>query len=129
MSNENILEKICYCKNNEIFLDYPYFKKLTYNLNPDMLDIIVAHFIKTIDLALLNIPLVIIHLNIKSVCLTDVEKYYSFIKQNAEVFKIKYPYKLDKCIIYNSPSIFKQLFSLVLCFIEKETHHKFQVHA
>ena len=34
---------------------YHYFKKLTYNLNKTMLDIVVAHFIKTIDLALLNI--------------------------------------------------------------------------
>ena len=129
MGDENILEKICYCKNNEIFLDYPYFKKLTHTLNKTMLDIVIAHFIKTIDLALLNIPLVIIHLNIKSLSLTDVDKYYSFIKQNAEVMKTKYPDKLDKCIIYNAPSIFKQLFSLVLCLMDKETHHKFHVHA
>ena len=128
MGDENILEKICYCKNNEIFLDYPYFKKLTYNLNPGILDIVVTHFIKTIDLALSHSPLFITHLNIKSLSLTDVEKYYLFIKQSSESMKAKYPEKLDKCIIYNSSSIFKQIFTILTCFMEKRTQEKFQLH-
>jgi hypothetical protein len=128
MGDENILEKMCYCKNNEIFLDYLYFKKLTYNLNKTMLDIVVAHFIKTIDLALLHSPLFITHLNIKSLSLTDVEKYYSFIKQSSESMKSTYPDKLDKCIIYNSSSIFKQIFTILTCFMEKKTQEKFQLH-
>lgn len=128
MGDENILEKMCYCKNNEIFLDYLYFKKLTYNLNKTMLDIVVVHFIKTIDLALLHSPLFITHLNIKSLSLTDVEKYYSFIKQSSESMKSTYPDKLDKCIIYNSSSIFKQIFTILTCFMEKKTQEKFQLH-
>jgi hypothetical protein len=128
MGDENILEKICYCKNNEIFLDYPYFKKLTYTLNKTMLDIVVTHFIKTIDLALSHSPLFITHLNIKSLSLTDVEKYYLFIKQSSESMKAKYPEKLDKCIIYNSSSIFKQIFTILTCFMEKRTQEKFQLH-
>ena len=125
MNEENILEKICYCTKNELFIDYPYFKKLTYTLNQHILDIIIAHFIKIIDLALLHNPLIIIHLNIKSLSITDVEKYFQFIKQNSLLMKEKYPNKLDKCIIYNSPSIFKQIFALFTCFMEKETQKKF----
>ena len=125
MNSEDILNKICYCTNNEIFLDYPHFKKLTYTLNQPIFDIVIAHFIKVLTESLKNHSLFIIHLNVKSISITDVDKYYNFIKNYAILMKTMFPDKLDKCIIYNSPILFKNIFGLISIFLDKATQQKF----
>jgi hypothetical protein len=111
---------------NEIILDCRYFK-LIYNLNFTDGDYIIQHVINIIRTTLEKKELFIIHLCLKSLSLTDVDKYYKFICKISEVLKNTFPDKLEKCFIYKAPFIFSQLFSIISAFVDKKTMAKLEL--
>ena len=113
-------------EDNEILLDCRYFK-LIYNLNCIDCDSIIQHVINVIRNTLEKRELFIIHVCLKSLSLTDMDKYYKFICKLSEVLKSTFPDKLDKCFIYKAPFIFSQLFSIISVFVDKKTMAKIQL--
>jgi len=135
-SSEKIISKIkngeweyilkCLCVNNgtTIFIDYTYFKhfatKETYN-------IILNHIINNIDSVLTNHDLFYVHLNMKNLTISDIDKHKMFIQHISFVLKNKYPNKLTKCYIHNASFIFSQIFNIICMFVDKETQEKIEV--
>ncbi len=69
----------------------------------------------------------IVHVNMQKLSIADVNKHNLFIQQMSSHLKDKYPKKLSKCYVYNSPFIFTQIFSIVSIFIDKDTQNKIEL--
>lgn len=122
-----ILLAFCNSNNeNEIILDYRYFKVLS-NLNCVHHDSIIQHVIDVIHATLEKRELFIIHVCLKSLSLTDIDKYYQFICKISEILKTTFPDKLEKCFIYKAPFIFSQLFTIISVFVDKKTLAKIEL--
>lgn len=116
-----ILNSLCFIKENEIVLDYLYFKHFaggtTYNY-------IIANIIQNIDTHLTDNEQFIMRINMRSLSVSDFDKHKHFIQEISLFFKQKYDGKLFKCYIHNAPFIFSQVFNLISKFIDKETQEK-----
>lgn len=111
---------------NEIILDYRYFKILS-NLNCVHYDSIIQHVIDVIRTTLEKKDNFIIHVCLKSLSLTDIDKYYQFICKISEILKTTFPDKLEKCFIYKAPFIFSQVFTIISVFVDKKTLTKIEL--
>ena len=49
------------------------------------------------------------HVNMSSITLLHIEKYFGFIKNISEILKVTFPDKLNVCYVYNAPFIFSKL--------------------
>jgi hypothetical protein len=116
-----ILKNMCYIKDNELILDFIYFKHFA---TIQTYDFIINFITNSIDSILINKNNFIVHVNMKKLTLVDIDKHKIFIQSISEYLKEKYPQKLEKCYIYNSPFIFSQVYNLVSMFIDKETQKK-----
>lgn len=120
----DILNGVCSIKDNFIILDHNYFKyfaaKETYN-------IILSHAINNIDTILSAHNGFIVHINMKGLTVTDIDKHISFIKSISTLLKETYPNKLTKCFIHNPPFVFAQILNIVSLFIDKETLSKIEL--
>uniref|UniRef100_A0A6C0KQ08 CRAL-TRIO domain-containing protein n=1 Tax=viral metagenome TaxID=1070528 RepID=A0A6C0KQ08_9ZZZZ len=119
-----ILNEFCFINNNYLILNYKYFKyfgcKETYKL-------ILEYLTKKIDEILINNNLFTIYLNMNSLTISEIDKHYDFIKQMSFFFKQKYPNKLEKCFIYNTPFVFSQFYKIISIFLDKETQKKIEI--
>lgn len=120
----DIMDGLCNIKDNLIVLDNIYFKhfatKETYN-------IILSHIINNIDSILSIQQGFTVHINLKNLTVSDIEKHLKFIQHISTLFKEKYPNKLTKCFVHNAPFIFAQLLNIVSLFIDKETLTKIEL--
>ena len=119
-----ILKKMCYIKENYIILNYIYFK---YFATTENYNSILHYIANNIDSILLNNNNVVVHINMKNLTISDIDKHKSFIQYISVYFQEKYPKKLEKCYIYNSPFVFNQLYNMVCMFIDKETQKKIEL--
>ena len=121
---DEILKNLCYIKENCVILNYIYFKYFATKENyPYILNYISNH----IDSVLLNSNNVVVHINMKNLTIVDIDKHSSFIKYISVYFQEKYPQKLGKCYVYNSPFVFNQLYNIICMFIDKETQKKIEL--
>ena len=111
-------------KNNDIVLDYRYFKFLS---RPENYEAIIQHIIYVIQNVLKTQELFVFHVNMSSTTLLHIEKYFGFIKQMSEILKTMFPEKLKVCYIYNAPYIFSNLFAVISAFIDKRTQQKIKL--
>lgn len=117
----DILNNVCFIKENEVILDYLYFKHFA---NGDTYQLILSTIVNNID-SILNInPHFVVHINMKSLGISDIEKHKDFIQTISDFLKQRYDGKLLKCYIYNPPFVFAQIFNIIVTFIDKETQHK-----
>ena len=124
-SGENeILKKMCYIKDNCINLNYIYFK---YFATKENYNCILNYIAKNIDNVLLDNDNVVVHINMKNLTISDIDKHKGFIQYISVYFQEKYPKKLAKCYIYNSPFVFNQLYNIICMFIDKETQKKIEL--
>jgi len=122
----DIFNNLCHVNNDKVILDYVFFKHIA---TKETYELIISHIVKNIDEALLNCEQFVIHINMKTLSVTDVDKHYLFIQDISNFFKDKYPNKLSKCYVYNAPFIFKQVFNIVSLFIDKETQGKIEIYS
>ena len=119
--SEFILNGLCTNKNNEIYLDYIFFKHFA---SVSTYSIILNIIINKINNILKSHNTFTVHANLKNLSISDVDKHKTFIGGLSSILKEKYPNKLHKCIIYNSPLIFSQIYGIISLFIDKETQTK-----
>jgi len=119
-----ILNHLCYIDANSIILDNHYFRffatKETYN-------IILTHIISKLDNILLEYDYFTVHINMKNVNISDIDKHLNFIQNVSILLKDKYPDKLTKCFIHNPPFVFSQILNIISLFIDKETRDKIEI--
>jgi hypothetical protein len=121
---EAILNNLCYIDNNEIKINYVYFK---YFAHTETYDCILNAISNNIDTLLLTNPTFSVHVNMQTINITDVNKHKDYIKYISDYLKNKYPNKLNICYIYNAPFIFAQIYKIISVFIDKETQQKIKV--
>uniref|UniRef100_A0A6C0AZ04 CRAL-TRIO domain-containing protein n=1 Tax=viral metagenome TaxID=1070528 RepID=A0A6C0AZ04_9ZZZZ len=123
-----LLSKLCFVIDNQIVLDYRYFKfiatKENYQFIIQYIVSIMETMIKGHDQDKNTLTF---HVNMSSITLLHIEKYYSFIQELSEVLKQTFPDTLETCYIYNAPFIFSKLFSVVSVFIDKKTLSKIKL--
>jgi hypothetical protein len=120
----DILSKLCFVNENNIVIDYIYFKYLATNTTYNYILIYITNNINNI---LLKNNDFVVHVNMKKISLTDVDKHKLFIQNFSSYLKENYPDKLSKCYIYNAPTIFKQILNIISVFIDKETQTKIEL--
>ena len=120
----DILSKLCFVIENNIIIDYIYFKYLATNTTYNYILIYITNNINNI---LLKNNDFVVHVNMKKISLTDVDKHKLFIQNFSSYLKENYPDKLSKCYIYNAPAIFKQILNIISVFIDKETQTKIEL--
>jgi hypothetical protein len=122
LSLPDMMHHLCFnINNNDIILDYKYFKMCAFQETYEML---IKYIVETIQFVLLTYPDFSFHINMKSLTLSDIDKYYTFIQSISERLKSAFPNKLNTCYVYNAPFIFSQLFNTLSCFIDKKTQQK-----
>lgn len=119
-----ILNGLCNIKNNSLIINYNYFKyfatKETYNL-------ITQIITNNIDNILKSNELFIVYVNMKKLTITEIDKHKDFIQFISAFLKDRYPNKLAKCYVYNSPFVFSTIFNIICLFIDKETQAKIEL--
>ena len=121
---KDIIDGLCNVKNNIIILDNTYFR---FFATKDTYSIILSHITTNIDNILLEYDGFTVHINMKNLTMTDVDKHLKFIQHISVLFKEKYPNKLTKCFVHNAPFVFAQILNIVSMFIDKETHSKIEL--
>jgi hypothetical protein len=112
---------------NDVVLDYRYFKLFKQIKTPIENEIIIQHIVDTINTVLEKKKIFTVQLCLKSLTISDIDKYYKFISDISETLKLKFPDKLNICFVYNAPFIFSQFFSIIKSFIDKETMNKIKL--
>ena len=121
---DEIFSGLCCIKENSIIMHYPYFKHFAMN---DTYDIILQFIVSNIENILKNNDTFSVHVNANKLSISDVDKHKSFILKMSQTLNERFPYKLQKCYIYDAPFIFSQVFSIISKFIDKETQRKIHV--
>jgi hypothetical protein len=138
LTSEKIIDKIkkgdsqfvfnglCKRLKNEIYLDYNFFK---YFASQQTYSIIMSVIKVKIDEILENdiYNTFIVHANLKSLSISDIDKHKTFIISFSTFLKERYTNKLDKCYLYNCPSIFSQIYNIINGFIDKDTQDKIKL--
>ena len=119
-----ILQKMCFCKDNNVFFDYKIFKSIA---TIQTYETITKHFINITQDILIKCPIVNVIACFKSITFKELDKHREFIFKLIPYFTSEYPDKLNMCYLYKTPSIFSQLFSIVSIMIDKETRQKIKI--
>ena len=114
-------------EDNDIILNYSYLKIIKQLIQTLDNNFIINHVVEMIELVLTKNVYFTVHVSLKSLTISDIEKYYSFISNISETLKKKFPDKLEKCFIYNAPFIFSQIFNIISSFVDKPTIVKIQL--
>lgn len=120
----DIMNGVCNIKDNLIILDHNYFK---YFATKETYNIILSRVINNINEILLLNDGFVVHINMKGLTVTDIDKHLSFIKSVSTLLKETYPNKLTKCFIHNPPFVLAQILNIVSLFIDKETLSKIEL--
>ena len=120
-SAEDLVQCICFSKENQLIVDYRYFKHIATTMSYHM---ITTRIISMIDEILSKYPKFIAHMCIKTLTVGDVEKHIAYIKALSNTLKERYQDKMTTCSVYKAPFIFAQIYGLVSCFIDKDTQAK-----
>lgn len=120
----DICQSFCSTNNNELIFDYIFFKCFA---APQTYNILFNFIIQKIDDILLKYDSFMIHVNIKSLTVMEADKHKSFIQDVTTFLYNKYPDKMKKCFVYNSPFGFSQILKIASVFLVKETLDKIEV--
>jgi len=121
----DVLSKLCFSIDTDnILLDYRYFKFIA---SAENYELIIFYIISVIKNVLKTHETFVFHVNLDTLTLLHVEKYFGFIKKISEVLKVTFPDKLSTCYIYNAPFIFSKIISILSAFVDKKTQQKIKL--
>jgi hypothetical protein len=122
----DLLSKLCFTIDNQIVLDYRYFKFIAAKENYQFIIQYIVSMMKTL-IEVQSQNTLTFHVNMSSITLLHIEKYYSFIQELSDILKQTFPDKLETCYIYNAPFIFSKLFHVMSVLIDKKTLSKIKL--
>ena len=121
---DEILNNLFSFKEDTVFIDYVYFKYLSCE---NTYFIITQYLTNILDNILIHYQLFNIDINMKTLTFQEINIHHKYICSISMLFKNKYPKKLSKCLIFNSPAVFSKIYNIVALFIDKETQMKIQI--
>ena len=107
--------------NNQIVIDYRYFKLIAFNENYDLFKFFI---VDKINKVLSITDKITLHVNLETISLIDIEKHSTFLIHLAKYMSENYPDKLDKGYIYNSGYLVHSVYNILIMVLNKETRHK-----
>ena len=115
---EDIMRNFCCIINkNELAIDFKYFKFIA---QADTYNMIIQYIINTIQVILQdNSNVNLLHINLKSMSLLDIEKHFTFIKNLSEA--TDFTNHIVQCNIYQSGFVFNKLLSAIFLCLDKDT--------
>jgi hypothetical protein len=121
---DTILSGLCFHENNNVYINSLYSKHFINNTTSSL---ILKYILNIIDNSLINNSQFIVHLNIKNLSFSDIEKISSFLIDNSNLFKERYPEQLLKLYVYNTSFVFSQLYKILSKILDKQTKEKIVV--
>jgi hypothetical protein len=115
---------LCNVRDNSIILDYRYFKHFA---SKDTYNYIMTNVTTHINNIISSHDKFVVHVNIKSLTVLEVDKHKLFIQFFSNYLQENYPNKMHKCYVHNPPFVFSQIFNMVSMFIDKETQNKIEI--
>ena len=119
-----LLNLFCYVNENNITVDYYYFKYLG---NVQTYDIFTNFVLGYIDRVLTTFDKFNVHVSIKKLSVLEINKHLNYIRFSSNLLKTKYQDKMGKCFIYNSSNMFSQIYEIMMPFIDKDTQEKIEI--
>lgn len=121
---QELLNYFCQVEENDIIINYYYFKYLgtlqTYNI---FTNLVTGH----IDNILQNYDKFNIHVSIHKLSVMEIHKHFSYIRNVSDLLKMKYENKMEKCRIYNSSNLFSQIYEIIVPLIDIDTQKKIEL--
>ena len=117
----SILSNFCYFNTESIIIDSRFFKIFAI---PENYEIFKTCIVERIEEALSNNQKIVVHLNIQTIQIMDIEKHYDFLIKIAKFMGDKFPNKLEKCYVYSSGFIFQSIYSILSIVIDKQTRQR-----
>jgi hypothetical protein len=108
-------------QNNQIVIDYRYFKLIAFSDNYELFQLFL---IDKINKVLSIVDKIILHVNLESISLIDIDKHSTFLIQLAKFMSEQFPDKLEKGYIYNSGFLVHSIYNLLIMILNKETRTK-----
>ena len=121
---QQIMNNICYIDENNLIIQYSFFKKFG---NKNNYDEITKLIINNIDTILRKYDLIDLHFSLYKMDLLDLEKHYDFFINICKLMQYTYPDKLNKFNIYQPPYIYSKIYAIISTFIDKTTRSKIQL--
>lgn len=120
----DVFNGLCSTKDNAIILDYIYFKHFA---SKDTYNFIISHLTNNINHIIANHTTFVVHVNIKQLTVSEVDKHKLFIQHISNYLQETYPDKMTKCYVHNPPFVFSQIFNMLSMFVDKETIKKIEI--
>lgn len=118
-----LLKNFCCIVNHEVIIDIRIFKLIALPENYDILYYYLVNRIQSITFN--NNNRILVHLNMETFYLTDIDKYSDILLKIARDFQVYFPDKLEKCYVYSAGFIFKGLYSILSGVVSKDTRCRF----
>ena len=87
----------------------------------------INYITNNIDILIEKNNKISVHINIKNLSLTDINKHKKFFQYTSNILKAKYPEKLSKCYVYNSSFLISQFSYIINMFLDKDTQKKIEI--
>ena len=123
-THEQIMNNICYIDENNLIIQYSFFKKFANKNNYDQITQVI---INNIDSILKKYDLIDVHFSLYKMDLLDLEKHYDFLINICKLMQYTYPDKLNKFNIYQPPYIYSKIYSIISTFIDKNTRSRIRL--
>jgi len=122
---DEILYEICNVKENNILINYNYFK---YFGTSETYETIIQLLIRNIDKILEQYENYNVYLNMQLLSISQLERHNKFFFNISQIIMDKYPKNyLNKCYVYNAPFVGSQFINIIRLFNSKETIDKIEL--
>jgi hypothetical protein len=108
-------------QNYQIIIDYRFFKLIAFSDNYELFKLFI---VDKINKVLSEMDKIILHVNLDSISLIDIERHSTFLIQLARWMAITYPNKLEKGYIYSSGFIIHSIYNMLVMVLDKDTRSK-----
>ena len=119
-----MLEKMCFCRDKEVFINYTIFKLIG---TPTTHPIILSHIFETVKKTALIHTKVVAHFYIKSMTISDLYKHRQFFLDAINKLTNELPDTLEICYCYKTPFVFDKIYRIMSFAIDKETKQKINI--
>jgi len=125
LTTDQIIGVFCYNVRNQLFLNFNYIKLLSSLDKKAIIEIIRKNIIEVLGR---GHEKAVIHVCLKSMSITQIDKYLSLFKEAITIFRIEFPDRLERCYLYHCSSIFSYLYTLISRLLEKETSSRIMLY-
>ena len=121
---QDILEKMCFCHNTELFINYTIFKLIGAHTTHSA---ILSHIFETAKKTASEHSKIVAHVYIKSMTISDLDKHKQFFLDAINRLSNELSDTLEICYLYKTPFVFDKMYGIMSFAIDKETRQKVRI--